>query len=49
MDKNSQNNQPEPNTLSYDGTPLHFDWFHVSGDLDDFIFYGEDDTYVSER
>ena len=49
MDKNNQNHQTEPQKLSDDITPLQFDWFHVSGDLDDFIFYGEDDSYVSER
>lgn len=28
---------------------LYSDWFCAAGDLDDFIFYGEDEAHVSER
>ena len=28
---------------------FYADWFRVSGDLDDFIFYGEDGPVVSTR
>lgn len=47
----------EPQITAPKNKPLHSspnferisDWFQVSGDLDDFIFYYEDEFYFSER